>query len=162
MNYLLTFILVPGGENCLANADALVFGPESLDSGGVFSLKQHYGNESWESYALYLGRWDQAEPIDLVILSLTNQSDANSICWPVIDMPLLKTVETLVKAIGTVKYINSMHFFVHKGNATIELVSGVSTGIQIDVMLTEGSSYYLDFTVGDERDGCEGKLIVRV
>ncbi|KAJ0111483.1 hypothetical protein Patl1_03025 [Pistacia atlantica] len=178
MNYLLTFILVLGVENCSANADALMFGPESLDSGGVFSL------------------------------NLTNQSDANSICWPVIDMPLLKTVETLVKAIGkytdnlllnggfeagsdflsdsiegillesernsdqsallnwtvigTVKYINSMHFFVHKDNATIELVSGVSTGIQIDVMLTEGSSYYLDFTVGDERDGCEGKLIVRV
>ncbi|KAJ0110329.1 hypothetical protein Patl1_03027 [Pistacia atlantica] len=39
--------------------------------------------------------------------------------------------------IGTVKYIDSKHFFVPEGNAAIEIVSGVSTGIQIDDQLSE-------------------------
>lgn len=64
--------------------------------------------------------------------------------------------------IGTVKYINSKQFFVPEGNAAVELVSGVSTGIQMDIMLTQGSSYYMDFTVGDAGDGCDGKLTVMV
>ncbi|XP_044466918.1 uncharacterized protein LOC123196843 isoform X2 [Mangifera indica] len=201
MNYLLTFILAPGGQNCSVNADLAVSAP---DSSGVFSLKQHYGKESWESYGHYLGRWNQGEPINLVIESSTSESDVNSTCWPVIDKLILKTVTTLVQAtdnlvlnggfevgpdflsnstegillesapspvqsalpqwavIGTVKYINSKQFFVPEGNAAVELVSGVSTGIQIDIMLTQGSSYYMDFTVGDAGDGCDGKLTVMV
>ncbi|XP_031252537.1 uncharacterized protein LOC116110455 isoform X2 [Pistacia vera] len=201
MNYLLTFTLVPGGQNCSANADVVVSAP---DSRGVFSLKQHYGKESWESYGHYLGRWDRGEPINLVIESLTTESDANSTCWPMIDMLFLKTDPALAQAdgnlllnggfevgpdflsnstegillesapspvqsallqwtvIGTVKYIDSKHFFVPEGNAAIEIVSGVSTGIQIDVMLTEGSSYYVNFTAGHAGDGCDRKLMVRV
>lgn len=64
--------------------------------------------------------------------------------------------------IGTVKYIDSKRFYVPKGNAAIEIVS-VSAGIQTaTTMLTEGSAYNLDFTLGDAKDACEGMFVVRV
>jgi hypothetical protein len=62
--------------------------------------------------------------------------------------------------LGTVKYIDSKHFFVPQGNAAIEIVSGVSIGIQTAVILKEGSKYNLEFTLGDANDTCVGDFIV--
>ncbi|KAL5860691.1 hypothetical protein ACOSQ4_001987 [Xanthoceras sorbifolium] len=201
MNYILTFTLAPGGQNCSSNVDVAVSAP---DSHTVFTLKQHYGKETWESYGQYLGRWDRDEPINLVLESQSTESDANSTCWPVIDKLLLKTVGAIVQGndnlllnggfevgpeflsnsnlgilldsapstvqsalqqwsvIGTVKYIDSNHFFVPKGNAAIEIVSGVSAGIQTATSLNEGSTYNLEFMLGDANDACEGKFNVGV
>jgi hypothetical protein len=68
----------------------------------------------------------------------------------------------LWSVLGTVKYIDSRHFFVPQGNAAIEIVSGVSAGIQTGVMLTEGSKYNLEFALGDANDTCVGDFIVGV
>ncbi|KAK6280381.1 hypothetical protein POUND7_020648 [Theobroma cacao] len=200
-NYILTFTLAPGGQNCSANADVLVSGP---DSQGIFSFKQHYGKEAWQSYGQHLGLGGQKEPINLVIESQGVESDDNSTCWPVIDSLLIKTIGTLVQGkdnlllnggfefgpeflsnstegilldsalspvlsplrqwavVGTIKYIDSKHFFVPHGNAAVEIVSGVSAGIQTDVTLTAGSAYSLEFTLGDANNACEGDFIVEV
>lgn len=64
--------------------------------------------------------------------------------------------------IGTVKYIDSKHFSVPRGNAAVEIVSGVSTGIQTATSLSEGSTYNLEFMLGDANDACEGRFIVGV
>lgn len=61
---------------------------------------------------------------------------------------------------GTVKYIDSKHYFVPQGNAAIEIVSGVSSGIQIPTILNEGSTYNLNFTLGDANDTCVGDFLV--
>ncbi|KAK9272560.1 hypothetical protein L1049_002934 [Liquidambar formosana] len=61
---------------------------------------------------------------------------------------------------GTVKYIDSKHYFVPEGNAAIEIVSGVSAGIQTATMLTEGSTYNLEFTLGDAKDSCVGDFVI--
>ncbi|XVE84154.1 hypothetical protein DITRI_Ditri16bG0147100 [Diplodiscus trichospermus] len=163
MDYILTFTLAPGGQNCSANADIVVSGP---DNQGVFSFKQHYGQETWQSYAQYLGLGGQEEPINLVFESQAVESDDNSTCWPVIDSLLVKAVGKLVQGkvgwVGTIKYIDSKHFFVPRGNAAVEIVSGVSTGIQTEVTLTAGAAYNLDFTLGDANNACEGDFIVEV
>lgn len=62
--------------------------------------------------------------------------------------------------LGTVKYIDSKHFFVPQGNAAVEIVSGVSAGIQTAATLKEGSTYNLEFTLGDANDTCVGDFIV--
>lgn len=72
----------------------------ALDSHSVFTLKKHFGKEAWENYGLYLGSWEQVEPINLVIESQTTESDANSTCWPLIDKLLLKTIGTLAQGNG--------------------------------------------------------------
>lgn len=64
--------------------------------------------------------------------------------------------------VGTIKYIDSKHFFVPHGNAAVEIVSGVSAGIQTDVTLTAGSAYSLEFTLGDANNACKGDFIVEV
>ncbi|GLU02259.1 hypothetical protein SLE2022_195140 [Rubroshorea leprosula] len=64
--------------------------------------------------------------------------------------------------IGTIRYIDSEHFFVPEGNAAIELFSGVSSGIERALRLKEGSTYILEFTLGDANDGCEGDFMVGV
>ncbi|GLT33083.1 hypothetical protein SLA2020_077000 [Shorea laevis] len=64
--------------------------------------------------------------------------------------------------IGTIRYIDSEHFFVPEGNAAIELISGVSSGIERALKLKEGSTYILEFTLGDANDGCEGDFMVGV
>ncbi|KDP46284.1 hypothetical protein JCGZ_10124 [Jatropha curcas] len=61
---------------------------------------------------------------------------------------------------GTVKYIDSKNYFVPEGNAAVEIVSGVSAGIQAATTLTEGSTYNLEFTLGDANDSCEGNFVV--
>ncbi|OMO92930.1 hypothetical protein COLO4_17206 [Corchorus olitorius] len=202
MNYILTFTLIPGGQNCSANANLLVSGS---DTQGIYSFKQHYGKEAWQSYGLFLGLGGQEEPINLVFESQPVESvDNSTTCWPVIDSLLLKSVETLVQGkdnlllnggfefgpeflsnstegilldsalspvqsplrhwavVGTVKYIDSKHFFVPHGNAAVEIVSGVSAGIHTELTLTSGSSYNLEFTLGDANDACEGEFIVQV
>ncbi|KAL2519709.1 hypothetical protein Adt_15956 [Abeliophyllum distichum] len=62
--------------------------------------------------------------------------------------------------IGTIKYIDSNHYKVPEGRAAIELVSGAPSGIQIDLILTVGSPYTLEFTMGDANDSCMGDFIV--
>ncbi|XP_018860155.1 uncharacterized protein LOC109021882 [Juglans regia] len=62
--------------------------------------------------------------------------------------------------LGTVKYIDSKHFFVPQGNAAVEIVSGVSAGIKTAATLKEGSTYNLEFTLGDANDTCVGDFIV--
>lgn len=63
--------------------------------------------------------------------------------------------------LGTVKYVDSAHYFVPQGNAAVEIVAGNSSGIQTAVTLTQGSSYTLKFTLGDANDSCIGDLGVR-
>ncbi|PON95370.1 hypothetical protein TorRG33x02_088920 [Trema orientale] len=92
--YVLTFTISPGqNHDCLANADIVVSAP---DSKGVFSLKQHYGKEAWESYGHYLGSWGDGEPVNLVTQSQTAESNSSSICWPVLDKLLVKSMPKLV------------------------------------------------------------------
>ncbi|KAL0014562.1 hypothetical protein SO802_001631 [Lithocarpus litseifolius] len=174
INYLLTFTLAPGGQNCSANADMEVSTPDST----------------------------MGEPINLVFQSQTTETDPNSICWPVLDTLHLKGIAESFEATdnlllnggfeygpdflsnstegilldqtpspvqsplllwsvqGTVKYIDSKHYFVPQGNAAIEIVSGVSAGIQIPTILNEGSTYNLNFTLGDANDTCVGDFLV--
>lgn len=61
--------------------------------------------------------------------------------------------------LGTVRYINSKHFFVPQGDAAVELISGVSSGVQASVKLQAGS-YTLNFTLGDANDSCKAKFLV--
>ncbi|CAI9785080.1 unnamed protein product [Fraxinus pennsylvanica] len=62
--------------------------------------------------------------------------------------------------IGIIKYIDSSHYKVPEGRAAIELVSGSPSGIQIDLTLTVGSTYSLEFMMGDANDSCVGDFIV--
>lgn len=65
--------------------------------------------------------------------------------------------------LGTVRYIDSKHYFVPEGNAAIEIITGESpTGIQAAKALTDGSSYNLEFVLGDANDSCKGNFIVGV
>lgn len=98
MEYILTFTLAPGGQNCSANANIIVSGP---DNQGIFSFKQHYGKQAWQSYGQYLGLAGQDETVNLVFESQAVESDDNSTCWPVIDSLLVKAVEKLVQSKGT-------------------------------------------------------------
>ncbi|XP_059624637.1 protein DUF642 L-GALACTONO-1,4-LACTONE-RESPONSIVE GENE 2 [Cornus florida] len=201
MQYLLTFTLALGGQNCTSNASLIVSAP---DSASAFSLKQNYGKETWESYGHYLGSWGNGETINLVFQSQTTESDNASNCWPVVDTLLLKPVRTLLQGndnlllnggfelgpqflnnssegillepepspvqsvlqqwsvTGTVKYIDSKHYFVPEGNAAIEIVSGVSAGIQTARPLSEGSAYNLEFMLGDANDSCIGDFTIGV
>ncbi|KAA8548232.1 hypothetical protein F0562_004507 [Nyssa sinensis] len=170
MQYLLTFTLAFGGQNCSTNASIVISAP---DSESVFSFKQNYGKETWESYGVYLGSWGDGESINLVLQSQIIDSDPNSTCWPVVDSLLLKPIDTLIQGngnllinggfeLGTVKYIDSKHYFVPEGNAAIEIISGVSTGIQTARVLTEGSNYNLEFALGDANDSCVGDFILGV
>lgn len=63
---------------------------------------------------------------------------------------------------GTVKYINAKNYFVPEGKAAVEIVSGVSAGVQTAKQLTEGSNYNLEFMLGDANDSCSGDFIVGV
>ncbi|WCJ27468.1 hypothetical protein M5689_009210 [Euphorbia peplus] len=201
LHYLLTFTIAPGGQNCLVNASIGISAP---DSHAIFEFKQNYGKETWQSYGVYLGSWEQQESVNLIIESqaVESDSDTNSTCWPLIDTLLLKSLETLPPQnnnlllnggfelgpdfvinssqgvlldaspspvlsalrhwaiVGTVKYIDSQHYFVPEGKAAIEIVSGVSAGIQAATTLEEGSAYSLEFTLGDANDACEGNFLV--
>ncbi|XP_050234895.1 protein DUF642 L-GALACTONO-1,4-LACTONE-RESPONSIVE GENE 2 [Mercurialis annua] len=61
---------------------------------------------------------------------------------------------------GTVKYINSENYFVPQGNAAVEFVSGVSSGVQTAITVKEGPPYSLEFSLGDANDSCEGNFVV--
>ncbi|KAK9010854.1 hypothetical protein V6N11_043721 [Hibiscus sabdariffa] len=179
-------------------------GSQRPDNQGVFSFKQHYGKQAWQSYGQYLGLSGQEESVNLVFESQSVESEDNSTCWPVIDSLLVKVVDKLVQGkdnlllnggfesgpeflsnstegilldstlslvesplrqwavVGTIRYIDSKHFFVPHGNAAVEIVSGVSAGIHTEVSLSQGSAYNLDFTLGDANNACEGDFIVEV
>ncbi|PPD79432.1 hypothetical protein GOBAR_DD23634 [Gossypium barbadense] len=185
----------------MLHADLNVSGP---DNQGIFSFKQNYGKQAWQSYGLYLGLSGQDETVNLLFESQSVESDDNSTCWPVIDSLLVKAVENLVQGkdnlllnggfefgpdflsnstegilldsasspvqsplsqwavVGTIKYIDSEHFFVPHGNAAVEIVSGVSAGIHTEVTLAKGSAYNLEFILGDANNACEGDFIVEV
>lgn len=100
MHYVLSFTVAPGGQNCSAG-DVVVSAP---DSKGVFSLKQHYGKEAWESYGHYLGSWDKGELVNLVIQSQAAEFNSSAICPPVIDKLLLKSMPKLVQDNGMLFY----------------------------------------------------------
>lgn len=89
LNYILTFALIPGGENCSSSSGLSVSGP---DSNSVFSYKQNYSKVPWQSYSHNLGKWGNGEPINLVLESQAIDSDTNSTCWPIVDTLLIKTV----------------------------------------------------------------------
>ncbi|ESQ41380.1 hypothetical protein EUTSA_v10016026mg, partial [Eutrema salsugineum] len=93
LNYILTFALIPGGQNCSSSAGLTVSGP---DSSAVFSYRQNYSKVPWQSYSHNLGSWGNGEPINLVLESQTIDSDTNSTCWPIVDTLLIKTVGTTV------------------------------------------------------------------
>ncbi|XP_022928227.1 uncharacterized protein LOC111435121 [Cucurbita moschata] len=198
LNYLLTFALAPGGQNCSSTAPLLVSAP---DSDAMFTFSQHYGKEPWEVHGVFLGSWGDEEPVNLQIGSQAN--DSTPACWPVIDSLHIKTMGIVMPdsgnlvvnggfefgpdflesveggvlldsvptplfsplaqwaIMGTVRYINSKHFFVPQGNAAVELISGASSGVQAAVKLQAGS-YTLNFTLGDANDSCEAKFLVGV
>ncbi|KAF8399951.1 hypothetical protein HHK36_015823 [Tetracentron sinense] len=62
--------------------------------------------------------------------------------------------------IGTVKYIDSKHYLVPQGNAAIEIVSGASAGIQTAREFNKGSTYNLEFVLGDANNSCVGDFIL--
>lgn len=199
--YLLTFTLARISQSCSTNASLIVSAP---DSESIFSFKERYGKETWESYGHQLGNWGDGESISLVFKSQAVETDSNSTCWPIVDKLLLKTIvpvtqssdnllpnggfelgpaflddsgegilidsePSLVQASlqqwsveGTVKYVDSKHFFVPEGKAAVEFVSGILAGIQTARVLNEGSSYNLEFMLGDANDACVGEFIVGV
>ncbi|KAH6823775.1 Emb:.1 protein [Perilla frutescens var. hirtella] len=63
---------------------------------------------------------------------------------------------------GTVKYIDAKNFFVPEGKAAVEIVSGVSAGVQTAKQLNQGSNYNMEFMLGDANDSCSGDFIVGV
>ncbi|XP_042007910.1 uncharacterized protein LOC121756424 [Salvia splendens] len=63
---------------------------------------------------------------------------------------------------GTVKYIDAKNFFVPEGKAAVEIVSGVSAGVQTAKQLDQGSDYNLEFMLGDANNSCSGVLVVGV
>ncbi|XP_062105447.1 BIIDXI-like protein At5g11420 [Humulus lupulus] len=197
LRYVLTFTIAPAQtQNCSDSAETVISAP---DSQGVFSLKQPYGKETWESYGHYLGSWGDGESINLVIQRQAEDSNSSSICWPVIDELLIKSMPKLVQGngnlllnggfehgpeflnnstegiliesapsliqsplqewsvLGTVNYVDSKHFFVPQGNAAIEIVS---IGIQTAASLKEGSSYNLEFILGDANNSCVKDFLV--
>ncbi|KAF8118081.1 hypothetical protein N665_0006s0081 [Sinapis alba] len=89
LNYILTFTLIPEGQNCSISAGLSVSGP---DSNAVFSYRYNYSKVSWQSYSHNLGKWGNGEPINLVLESQTIDSESNSTCWPIVDTLLIKTV----------------------------------------------------------------------
>ncbi|KAK1318270.1 hypothetical protein QJS10_CPB04g00268 [Acorus calamus] len=72
------------------------------------------------------------------------------------------SVLQLWSVIGTVKYIDSKHYMVPKGNAAVELVSGPYSGIAIDLGLMTSPAYKLSFAMGDANDTCAGEFVVGV
>ncbi|CAH2072787.1 unnamed protein product [Thlaspi arvense] len=93
LNYILTFALIPGGQNCSTSAGLSVSGP---DSNAVFAYRQNYSKVPWQSYTHNLGRLGNGEPINLVLESEAIDSDTNSTCWPIVDTLLIKTVGVTV------------------------------------------------------------------
>ncbi|KAM7506497.1 hypothetical protein LguiA_016950 [Lonicera macranthoides] len=151
-----------------------------------FSLKEKYGKETWESYGYQLGSWGSGESINLVFESQATETDSNSTCWPIVDMLRLKTIGQISESRDDLKgfyliqkqvqlnllYSNglcwelsntdSKHYFVPEGSAAIEIVSGVSAGIQTSIKLKEDSNYNLKFMLGDANDSCMGDFVVGV
>ncbi|KAF8399950.1 hypothetical protein HHK36_015822 [Tetracentron sinense] len=88
-----------GGDNCSTSANIIVSAP---DRSSIFSLKQSYGKEAWESYASYLGSWGyKGELINLVLQSQPMEADLNMTCGPVVDALILKRIGTLIQENGT-------------------------------------------------------------
>lgn len=98
MQYLLTFALARGVQNCTSNASLVVSAP---DSSAQFALTLKYGKEPWEVYGHQLGSWGDGESVNLVLESQAIDADPNSTCWPVVD-------ELSLITIGSVNQDNGM------------------------------------------------------
>ncbi|KAI3457836.1 hypothetical protein Pfo_014499 [Paulownia fortunei] len=164
MQYVLTFTLVRGVQNCTSNASLVVSAPD----------------KPWEVYGHQLGSWGGGESINLVIQSQAIDAAPNSTCWPVVDALSLITIGSLNQetdnllpnggfelgpafpefsndgvlldsepsliesalqqwtVLGTVKYINTKSYFAPEDKAAVEIVSGVSAGVQTAKVLTQG------------------------
>ncbi|XP_058103313.1 protein DUF642 L-GALACTONO-1,4-LACTONE-RESPONSIVE GENE 2-like [Magnolia sinica] len=200
MDYVLTFSLAAGGENCSTSTTVNVSVP---GRSSLVALEQRYGSEEWESHACYLGRWGaNSGPINLNLRSQPSETDPNITCGPVVDTFILKAIGMPVEiqdnllinggfevgpafvtnstegilleeeidftqsalqqwsVMGIVKYIDSKHFLVPQGNAAIEIVSGDISGVRTTVALKKGSTYNLEFVMGDTNNSCTGNFIV--
>ncbi|KAH6797765.1 hypothetical protein C2S52_022319 [Perilla frutescens var. hirtella] len=65
--------------------------------------------------------------------------------------------------LGTIRYIDSRHYRVPRGEAAVELLSGDPSGVRADFTnLPTKYTYTLNFTVGDANDSCVGDFTVHV
>ncbi|XP_058106943.1 protein DUF642 L-GALACTONO-1,4-LACTONE-RESPONSIVE GENE 2-like [Magnolia sinica] len=184
MDYVLTFTLAPGGDNCSTSTTMNVSAPSRSS---LVALEQLYGSKEWESHACYLGRipsHSQSFPI-LVFSAAALPTDD-----PMVEIPdnllinggfevgpafVTNSTEGILleedrdftqsalqqwSVMGIVKYIDSKHFSVPHGNAAIKIVSGDISGIRTTVALKKGSTYNLEFVMGDTNNSCTGNFIV--
>ncbi|KAJ3670074.1 hypothetical protein LUZ60_010398 [Juncus effusus] len=85
--------------------------------------------------------------------------------WGVLIPPMMEDDHSplpawMVLSLKAVKYIDSMHYSVPKGNRAIELVAGKESVLAQVVRTIPGYSYSLTFSVGDGGDGCIGPMMV--
>ncbi|KAG8375478.1 hypothetical protein BUALT_Bualt10G0104000 [Buddleja alternifolia] len=66
----------------------------------------------------------------------------------------------MVESLKAVKYIDSAHFSVPRGQRAIELVGGKESAIAQVARTIVGKTYQLTFAVGDASNSCEGSMIV--
>ncbi|ONK80967.1 uncharacterized protein A4U43_C01F23800 [Asparagus officinalis] len=67
----------------------------------------------------------------------------------------------MVESLKAVKYINSPHFSIPRGNRAVELVGGMESAISQIARTIPGKSYALTFSVGDASNACEGSLVIQ-
>lgn len=67
----------------------------------------------------------------------------------------------MVESLKAVKYIDSPHFTVPKGERAVELLGGMESAIAQVARTIPGKSYALTFSVGDASNSCEGSLVIQ-
>lgn len=107
MNYLLTLASAAaplGGVagNCTETVGMVVSAPDSRSEVAVGKRKVE---EAWPSYGVYLGTWSAGESINVVVESQSVDLGDNSTCWPIVDLLLLNTIESLVAPKGQFRSI---------------------------------------------------------
>ncbi|WOH06486.1 hypothetical protein DCAR_0625914 [Daucus carota subsp. sativus] len=66
----------------------------------------------------------------------------------------------IIESLKPVKYIDSRHFYVPSGHTAVELVSGRESAIAQIIRTVPNKFYYLNFTIGDAKNGCRGSMMV--
>lgn len=66
----------------------------------------------------------------------------------------------IIESIKPVKYIDSKHFLVPSGLAAIELIGGRECAIAQIIRTVPNKFYNLMFTIGDAKNGCQGRMTV--
>ncbi|XP_051141238.1 uncharacterized protein LOC127258441 [Andrographis paniculata] len=93
--YILTFAVARGIQDCSTNASLVVSAPDSTVE---FSVSGKYGKQPWQVYGHYIGSWGDGESVNLVIQSQAVDSESNSTCWPVVgDLSLLAITSSSIK-----------------------------------------------------------------